>query len=167
MKSSLMKKVEKVVQNIYDRDGEVRASVLVDEARPEDSPAHPAFEWRDDVAAEEYRLYQARHLIRRVTVIHEEKPTQLMHVPVVVADAGEHEGKEGSYKPAEVIVTAPDDFELALNAAVQRLKAARAAVDDLQRAASKLEHNSDRSAFIAQVSNALAALNVALDQVVH
>lgn len=163
-KNALMKKVEKVVQNIYDRDGEVKASVLVDEARPEDSPAHPAFEWRDDVAAEEYRLYQARHLIRKVEVIHEEKPSQLVHVPISVSVDN---SKEGSYKPAEVIVTAPDEFEMALNAAVQRLKSARAAVDDLQRAASKLEHNSDRSAFIAQVSNALAALNVALDQVVH
>jgi hypothetical protein len=164
MKSTLMKKVEKVVQDIYKKNGEVKASLLVEAARPKESPAHPAFEWRDGVAAEEYRLYQARHLIRRVQVIHEDKPAQLVHVPIVsVRD----ESREGSYKPAEVIVEAPDEFEIALNAAIQRLKSARSAVDDLQRAANKLEHNGERSAFIAQVSNALAALNVALDQVVH
>lgn len=164
MKNSLMKNVETVVQKIYSRDGEVKASVLVDEARPKDSPAHPAFEWRDKTAAEEYRLYQARHLIRKVSVIHEDKPSRLVHVPIVaVAD----DSREGSYKPTEVVVSAPDEFESALNAAIQRLKSARTAVDDLQRAASKLEPKGDRNALIAQVSNALAALNVALDRVVH
>jgi hypothetical protein len=164
MKNSILDGVTEVVQEIYSRDGEVRASVLVDEARPEDSPAHPAFEWRDDVAAEEYRLYQARHIIRRVQVIHDDKPSQLVHVPVSVSS---ERTKEGSYKPVEVIIETPDEFELALNAAVQRLKSARSAVDDLQRAASKLDHNSERTAMIVQVSNALAALNVALEQVAH
>jgi hypothetical protein len=155
--------VTQVVQQIYDRCGEVKASVLVDEARPEESPAHPAFEWRDGVAAEEYRLHQARQLIRRVSVIYEDEPTKLINVPVICStDAG----KEGSYKPTEVVVSEPDFFEAALNAAVQRLRSAQVAVDDLQRAASRLEP-SDRNVIIAQVSNALAALNVALNRVTH
>lgn len=164
MKNNLIAKVGQVVQEIYDRDGEVKASVLVDEARPEESPAHPAFEWRDDVAAEEYRLHQARKMIRTISVIYDETPSQLVHVPIVSSAS---ESREGSYKPTEVVVNEPSQFESALNAAIQRLKSARAAVDDLQRAASKLEPMGDRNVIIAQVSNALAALNVALDRVVH
>ena len=148
MKNTLMKDVETVVQKIYARDGEVKASVLVEDARPKDSPAHPAFEWRDKLAAAEYRLYQARHLIRRVSVIHDDKPSRLVHVPIV---AFGDDSKEGSYKPTDVIVSVPDEFEAALNAAIQRLKSAREAVEELQRAASKLEPKGDRNVLIAQV----------------
>jgi hypothetical protein len=44
-------------------------AALVDDARPEDSPLHPAFEWDDDEAAERYREDQARSLIRSVFVV--------------------------------------------------------------------------------------------------
>jgi len=39
---------------------------LVDEARTEDSPLHPAFEWNDSVAAEKYRCEQARLMIANI-----------------------------------------------------------------------------------------------------
>lgn len=42
---------------------------VVEEARPEDAPLHPAFEWDNDTAAEKYREHQATNLIRRVRVV--------------------------------------------------------------------------------------------------
>jgi len=48
------------------RSGILTPSAVVDEARPEDSPLHAAFEWDDSIAAEKYRLEQARRLLRQV-----------------------------------------------------------------------------------------------------
>jgi hypothetical protein len=48
---------------------------IVDAARPEDAPLHPAFEWNDDVAAEEYRKEQARKLINHIIIIEPGKPS--------------------------------------------------------------------------------------------
>ena len=45
---------------------------VVDESAPEDAPLHPLFEWNDAKAADEYRLDQARHVIRAVTVKYRE-----------------------------------------------------------------------------------------------
>lgn len=53
--------------------GRITPHAVVNDARPEDSPLHPAFEWDDTRAAEEHRLEQARCLIRSVTVIYDEK----------------------------------------------------------------------------------------------
>lgn len=50
------------------RDGHVTAESVVEDARPVDSPLHPAFEWDDEIAAEEYRKDQARCLIRSVVI---------------------------------------------------------------------------------------------------
>lgn len=42
--------------------------IVVEEARNLDSPIHAAFEWDDTVAAAQYRIEQAGHLIRCIAV---------------------------------------------------------------------------------------------------
>ena len=49
---------------IYQQHGELTPQIVVDEARPVDSPLHSRFEWDDAVAGEKYRLTQASQLIR-------------------------------------------------------------------------------------------------------
>lgn len=56
------------MEMIEERDGQVTKEALLEEARPEDSPMHPAFEWDDGIAAEKYRLSQARHIINDIVV---------------------------------------------------------------------------------------------------
>lgn len=56
------------MEMIEERDGKVTKEALLDEARPEDSPMHPAFEWDDGIAAEKYRLEQARFIISDLVV---------------------------------------------------------------------------------------------------
>lgn len=51
--------------------GAVRPRQVVDDARPEDAPLHPCFEWDDAVAAELHRDEQARYLIRSYSIITE------------------------------------------------------------------------------------------------
>jgi hypothetical protein len=57
------------LDRIRRRDGTIRPDVVVDEARPEEAPLHPAFEWRDPVAAEQWREHQASTLIKVVRVV--------------------------------------------------------------------------------------------------
>jgi hypothetical protein len=45
---------------------------VVEEARPETAPLHPAFEWDDSIAAEKYREDQARHVITSVQLVENE-----------------------------------------------------------------------------------------------
>ncbi len=42
---------------------------VVEKARPEEAPLHPAFEWDDRIAGEKYRENQARSVIRSVVVV--------------------------------------------------------------------------------------------------
>ena len=57
------------LDRIRRRDGTIRPAAVVAEARPEEAPLHPAFEWRDPVAAEQWREHQASTLIKVVRVV--------------------------------------------------------------------------------------------------
>lgn len=49
--------------------GRLTPNAVVDSARSENHPLHPHFEWDDALAAESYRLDQARNIIRMVRVV--------------------------------------------------------------------------------------------------
>jgi hypothetical protein len=50
-------------------NGQLTPRAVVDDARQEGSPLHPAFEWDDSVAAERFREEQARYMLRQITVV--------------------------------------------------------------------------------------------------
>lgn len=64
------------LSRIEQEHGELTPSIVLESARDEDSRLHDAFEWRDDVAAERYRLDQASKMIRAITVKREDAPTK-------------------------------------------------------------------------------------------
>lgn len=53
----------------HGNDGRLTPRVVVEHARPIDSPLHPCFEWDDLRAAELFREDQARHVISSVRVV--------------------------------------------------------------------------------------------------
>ena len=53
-------------------NGRLTANDVVEASRPEHAPLHKAFEWDDAVAAEAYRLEQAKYVIRSVDVVVEQ-----------------------------------------------------------------------------------------------
>lgn len=57
----------------------LRPQHVVDAARPAESPLHAHFEWRDDIAAERYRIEQAKGLIR-VHVTVSTRPVEIARV---------------------------------------------------------------------------------------
>lgn len=124
--------VRVVLQELHDKHGAVTASGLVEAAKPEDSPAHDAFEWDDEKAGAEYRLMQARRYIRVVKVEYSGKRETLVHVPRVG-------GGEGAYKPASVVVEEPDEFDRAMKEAQSRMAAAASSVAVLETAAQARE----------------------------
>lgn len=140
---------------LYQRDGKLTAEGVVDEARSEDSPLHSHFEWDDEKAGHEYRLIQARRLLRvKVSpYVPGEEPSVLVNVP---ASKG-----EGEYHPASVVVTSDTMFYAALAEANRRLSAARDGVDELERAA-RGGDQPDRLARIALAAKGLEAATEAI-----
>lgn len=51
------------------QNGRIESEDVVREARSEDSPLHPAFDWNDASAAEKYRREQAGYLLRSIEVV--------------------------------------------------------------------------------------------------
>lgn len=151
---------------IKESHGDLTARAVVDESAPPEAVLHPVFEWDDARAADEFRLYQARHLIKAVQVVPMPAPevagqqaraaaepaSTWVHVPTKV-------GKEGVYVEVSDVVNNPDQFARALSELAARLSAARRALDALRAAAAELpEEQADR---LAKISIAMQALQTA------
>ena len=52
--------------------GKLTAGLVVIEARKQRNPLHKAFEWNDSIAADEYRLEQARRMLRSIEVVYKD-----------------------------------------------------------------------------------------------
>jgi len=89
------------------RAGPLTAERVLSKARREDHPLHPAFEWDDSRAAEEYRLAQARHLTRSVQVVHEDGSTEPLVIHLV------HEKCGGSAYVAMAVVAGDAELRAA------------------------------------------------------
>lgn len=109
---------------------QLTAATVVETAADPQSPIHPAFEWDDAVAGHEYRLQQARQLIRAVCVVveHDEDPS-----PVYVHVTTEEDG--GRYESLAVVARSPDLFDSAMHELKNKLAGAQRAVRELKRAA--------------------------------
>lgn len=117
---------------IRDKHGELTPRITVDESKPKSAPLHNAFEWDNDKAADEFRLQQARTLIRAVCVVHSpEAEPQAVYVHV------KREEKEGSYEPVSVVVHEPDLLQTALAELQEKLSGAQRAVNELEDAAER------------------------------
>lgn len=85
--------------------GEVTSKILVDDARPQGALMHPLYEWRDDVAAEKYRLNQAKKLMSELVVVNvsvqEDKPPQPVRGFVSIQQRNE----TARYKPVVVAMS--------------------------------------------------------------
>jgi hypothetical protein len=112
--------VESELRRIWDERGELNAHLVLDEARPEDSVLHGAFDWDDGRAAEKFRLVQAAMLIRQVKV----RITQVDAAGQVTdysvrqwqpARYIDGEGETGNYLPVEQIREDPKQRQLLVN----------------------------------------------------
>lgn len=59
---------QKVSDEIAEIGETVEPSEIVEKAKDESTELHKCFEWNNDIAAEKYRLHQARNLIGNLVV---------------------------------------------------------------------------------------------------
>lgn len=85
----------------------VTPAILVDDARPEDSPLHKFFEWDDSVAAERYRVHQAQQVVNHLRVIiREEGPARKAFHSVTITET---EGVERAYVSTQTVCEQPGE----------------------------------------------------------
>ena len=96
-------------------EGRLTAEELVEESRNEDAPLHEEFEWRDDVAAEEWRKQQARMIINALVVVSEEHEPVRAFVNLVQ--------RSPEYTSVHTAVQRSDTRELLIRNALLELKA--------------------------------------------
>ena len=96
----------KELERIHQDRGTLKPQDVVDEARPKEAPLHPAFEWNDFIAGEQYRNIQARSLIK---VVHVERSDETEPVYINV------NRQESAYEPAVKVVNTPELFEAAFS----------------------------------------------------
>ena len=138
------------LERISKEHGEVTPPLVVDEARPEESPIHEVFEWDDYVAAESHREHQARQLIRSIQVVKPEGNTE----PVFI-----HIHSEQAYLPTKTVVNDVDFFAEAKRSAEKRLQEASASLNQLKSIAKRGQKQ--------KVQTAINFLSKAQDQLVE
>jgi hypothetical protein len=109
--------------------GELTPKDVVDDARNHNSPLHSFFEWNDGDAAEQWRLQQARGLIRSVVAIYVDD-TQ----PAVRTRAYVHinEPEAPHYRDASHAMTQKKTRDMVLQRAWRELQAWRKRYQDLK-----------------------------------
>ena len=105
--------VREELERIYNTAGVLTPAAVVDDARPEDAPLHSHFEWDDSVAGEQYRLVQARQLIRSVKVTVQPQP-EAEPVQVRAFHNVADEDKPRRYVPLRVLVDDPESAQRVL-----------------------------------------------------
>jgi hypothetical protein len=101
------------LQRLYDENRRLTPAIVLAEAHDPASPLHPMFEWRDGVAAEKWRLHQARELIRSVRVTYREADETNPEKSVRAWHAVRDEEGYG-YQPAEQVALDPFQRRLLL-----------------------------------------------------
>jgi hypothetical protein len=103
-----------VLDHLLEEYGELTPAMVVEAARPEDSPIHGHFEWDDDVAAEAHRRDQARRLIRKVKVVYGvDEEGREKTVRAFVSARQEPKGPR-AYRPTEEVLQNPIARQLLL-----------------------------------------------------
>jgi hypothetical protein len=105
-----------------EKGGVLKASDVVEAAKPKRSPLHPAFEWDDTKAARSYREDQARHMIRSIVVVREDDEGKKKNGEDKVFRAFIHSESEDGYCTVHRTMSDEDLREEALARAWKELK---------------------------------------------
>lgn len=118
-----------------DRDGLIRPEVVVEEASSNKSPLHAHFTWDDSVAAYDYRLHQARNLIRTTKIVREDPGPRYVNVTIQRENGAIRRG----YVRTDRAVADPDLLEQVIFDAVKVIRSLRLKLSAFQRARPALE----------------------------
>ena len=105
---------QKVAKEIGNK--EITPQEILEKARNEKSELHKCFEWDDSLAAEKYRLIQARNIIRNLVYL----PTETSKEPIRVYQIT---SERKVYAPVKMIVQNVEEYEQLLERAKAELQA--------------------------------------------
>ena len=91
---------------------------ILEKARGEETELHKCFTWNDSVAAERWRVHEARLIVRQLVIKEEEVPKDRPEVRLFYKT-----DSESGYKPTELIVTKQDEYKELLKRAYAELQA--------------------------------------------
>lgn len=105
--------IEELEQIRESNDGILYPQSVVDFARNEGTELHDKFEWDDTVAGENYRVWQARKIIRAVAILIPRQNEPIQAYVSMVADRYQGEGEEkqekvGGYRCMVDVLSTPD-----------------------------------------------------------
>lgn len=89
---------------------------VLEKAKDEDSELHKCFEWDDSIAAEKYRLAQARQIIQLIVTVpdkKEEPPKRVFQIS----------SEKNTYQPMSFFIKNEDEATILLNRAIEELRA--------------------------------------------
>jgi hypothetical protein len=116
--------------------GDASAEQVVKAAASKRNPLHPEFTWDDNEAANEYRLDQARRLLRELVVVRPEittdRPQRVYGIVRVPREDSSPQRIKHVYRTIDDIMRDPDTRAEYLNSALRELIAIRNKYRDLQ-----------------------------------
>lgn len=117
------------IEQICSEKGDVTPESLLDDSRPVTSPLHPCFEWKDDVAAEKYRLIQSKGIIRNLVTVQTSQDSQPITSRAFVSINKTPE--KGTFVPIRVALSDERCKEQILQNALAELKAFKTKYENL------------------------------------
>ena len=96
----------KVAEEIMSIGEEASPSDILDKARDESTELHKCFDWDDSVAAEKWRIFQARKIVGLLVISKNDENGSKIPSPIRVF----HKTDSG-YKPISLIVKNQDEYE--------------------------------------------------------
>lgn len=111
----------KCYEEIQEIGEEVKPEQVLDKARDKGSELHKCFDWNDSVAAEKYRLYQARLVINHLIVVKcdvDEEKAEPIQFRVMLKNEND---KDSGYKQTLVMVRDEDEYKKLLEQAYREL----------------------------------------------
>ena len=114
------------IPNIYKTDAQkvadeignekITPEQVVEKAKDETSELHKCFEWNDSIAAEKYRITQARNILRMLVYApqkEDEQPVRVYHITT----------EKCTYQPTKHFVLQEDEYQSLLKRAMAELQA--------------------------------------------
>ncbi len=145
--------------------GPLTPKAIVDASRPKAAVLHPAFEWNDKRAAEQWRENQASSMVRAVVVVPKDDETPphreyvLVNQPIVTAATDSRPARqETHYMRSEVVVQHVDLFADALGKLEARVRETQSSVRELETLATRDSNDPER---IMRIAMAVKAIDTA------
>jgi hypothetical protein len=143
-----------------ENEGKLIPVNVVEASEPKEAVLHPCFEWRNSVAANRYREYQARNLIRGIRIIKDDDQQipQFANVRITNEQTGKN---ESFYQNTTVLIKRPDELMSAISLLQTKLSAIENSIQEIVHLA-KEHQDEDRVSRLVIAARAIETARAAL-----